>query len=407
MEAKLREYARLMVVCGVNLKPGQRLQITAQVDTAPLVRLVTEEAFQAGAADVEVTWTDDAIRRMRYLHADETVFDEPDSRSEAYWQGVTCRGDADLRITSSAPTVFQGVDQGRVSRELRALLPVRQLRKDRMSTGKLQWCIAACASRSWACEVFPDLPPQEALEKLWDAIFAACLVTGDGTAPEKWEKKQEDFQRRVEILNRYAFRQLRYRSGLGTDLTVGLPEHHFWEGGFSFCEGRPYLPNIPTEEIFTSPHRLEVEGTVVSSLPLFLAGVKVEGIRMRLEKGKIVEVSATAGEQTLLDQMDLDEGGRYLGECALVSWDSPIRNTGILFRNTLFDENASCHFAFGDAYNMVEGSESMKPEERLAAGLNVSATHVDFMVGTEDLQITGITADGREIPLVENGNLVL
>ena len=239
MEAKLREYARLLVQTGVSLKPGQRLQITAQVEAAPFARLVAEEAFRAGAGDVEMIWEDDAIRRLRLFHAEESVFDEGDSHSEAYWQGVARRGDADLRIRCSAPTAFQGVDQSRVMREYRAMSPVRKLRMERMNAGVLQWCIAACASPAWAAEVFPDLPEEEGVAKLWDSIFAACLVEGDGGASGRWAKKQEDFTRRVEILNRYAFRTLRYRSGLGTDLTVGLPDNHFWEGGYSFCEGRP------------------------------------------------------------------------------------------------------------------------------------------------------------------------
>ena len=403
MEQKLREYAKLLIRTGVNLKKGQRLNISAQTDAAAFVRLCAEEAYAAGAGNVTVSWEDDIISKLQYLHADDSVFDEPDIRSDAYWKDFAERGDADLRIASSDPGVFEDVDPTRMERQRKAERPAKKPVMDRMRAGRMQWCVAAYPTAVWAKQVFPDLPEQEALKRLWEAVLAACRVDGDGTAPEKWAKQQEVFDRRVKILNRYAFRKLIYKNSLGTDLTVGLPEKHYWEGGFSMCEGRPMLPNIPTEEIYTSPHRLEVDGTIVASLPLFLSGTMVEGIRMRLEKGKIVEATAVKGEEALLERLNVDEGARYLGECALVSYDSPIRNTGILYRETLFDENASCHFAFGNAYPLVEGADKMTEEQRLAAGLNVSDTHVDFMVGTKDLKIIGVTDDGDEITIMENG----
>lgn len=407
MNSKLQEYAKLLVRTGVNLKQGQRLNISAQVDAAEFARLCAEEAFAAGAADVTVKWEDDTIDRLHYLYGADEIFDEPDPHSDAYWHGFAARGDADLRIAASDPIALEGVDPSRIVRESRARRVAKKPVMDRMRAERMQWCVGAYPTKAWASRVFPELPAEEAVQKLWDAVFDTCLVTGDGTAPEKWAEKQKEFKRRVALLNRCAFRELIYHSALGTDLTVGLPEGHFWEGGASLCEGRPMLPNIPTEEVYTSPHRLRVNGTIASSLPLFLNGTRVENIRMTLKDGRIVKASATRGEEALLSKLDTDEGARYLGECALVSWDSPIRRTGILFQETLFDENASCHFAFGNAYPLVRGAAEMTEEHRLAVGLNVSDTHIDFMIGTEDLSVTGVTADGRHIAVMRDGAFVL
>lgn len=407
MEKRLREYARLLIRTGMNLKEGQRLNISAQVDTAPFVRLCTEEAYAAGAAHVLVSWEDDEIDRLCYLRAADEIFDEPDIRSKRFWQGFADRGDADLRIVSSDPLTFQGVDPARMIRRAKAVRPAKKPVMDRMHAGRMQWCVAAYPTVPWARRVFPDLDEEHALRQLWEAVFKACRVTGDGTAPEKWAVQQRVFQRRIDRLNCLAFRELHYHSSLGTDLTIGLPENHYWEGGFSLCEGRPILPNIPTEEVYTAPHRLEAEGTIAASMPLYLSGTVVDGIRMTLRDGKIVNASAAVGEEVLLKALDTDEGARRLGECALVSVDSPIHSAGILFQETLFDENASCHFAFGNAYPLVYGSENMDEKERLAVGLNVSDTHVDFMVGTDDLSVTGITEDGREVPVMLEGRFII
>ena len=407
MDEKLREYARLLVRTGVNLKPGQRLHISAQTDVAAFVRLCAQEAYACGAGNVCVSWEDDEIDRLRYLHADGEVFDEPDMRSEAYWRGFAERGDADIRIVSSDPAALEGVDAGRIERAARAVRPAKKPVMDRMRAGRMQWCVVAYPTAAWAKKVFPGLDGRQALEKLWDVLFTVCRVSGDGTAHERWAQQQKVFEQRIEKLNRCRFRRLLYRSGLGTDLSVGLPEGHFWSGGFSLCEGRPILPNIPTEEIYTSPHRLEADGTVVSSLPLCLSGALVEGIRMTLKGGKIVSASARKGEEALLKRLDTDEGARYLGECALVGWDSPIRATGVIFQETLLDENASSHLAFGNAYPLVQGAEAMSPQERLAAGLNVSDTHVDFMIGTADLSVVGVTQKGERITVMQDGVFVL
>ena len=294
-----------------------------------------------------------------------------------------------------------------VARRSKAVRPANKAVMDRMRAGRMQWCVASSPTVPWARRVFPGMDEEQALRRLWEAVFKACRVTGDGTAPEKWAEQQRVVQRRIDYLNCAAFRQLRYHSSLGTDLTVGLPEGHYWEGGFSMCEGRPILPNIPTEEIYTAPHRLEAEGTITASMPLYLSGTVVDGIRMTLRDGKIVDASAAVGEEGLLKALDTDEGARHLGECALVGQDSSVHSAGVLFQETLFDENAACHFAFGNAYPLVRGAGDLGETERLALGVNVSDTHVDFMVGTDNLSVTGVDAWGQEVPIMRNGAFVI
>ncbi|MDE6588778.1 MAG: aminopeptidase, partial [Oscillospiraceae bacterium] len=255
-------------------------------------------------------------------------------------------------------------------------------------------------------KVFPDKKGEEAMDALWDAVFSVCRVTGDGKAVERWKEFADITAKRVKLLNEYQFASLRYTNALGTDLTIRLPDNHVWGGATDHTpEGVEFMPNIPTEEIFTAPRWDGVDGRVYSALPLAMDGNLIKDFYLDFKDGRIVDVHAGEGEEFLRRAIDTDEGSHYLGEVALVAYDSPIRKTGILFYNTLFDENASCHLAFGEAYpSCVRGGEDMSPEEQKAAGLNHAMTHVDFMVGTPDLSIVGATHDGREIPGFTNGN---
>ncbi len=402
----VREYARLLVRTGVNLQKGQRLHISCEVSAASFAELCAEEAFLAGAGDVIMHWEDGFISRQHFLHASDEVFDEPDPYGEAWYQAMADRGDADLRIASDDPTALDGVDMQRVGRESRARRKAKKPVMDRMRAGRFQWCVGAYPTAAWAGQVFPELEEKEAVERLWAAVLEACKVNGDGLAAQRWAEEQRLFDGRTAKLNAFHFRKLRYKSGIGTDLTIGLPRGHFWAGGADTCDGLVYMPNIPTVEIFTSPHRMEADGTIAASLPLYLNGL-VDGIRLTLKNGLIVEADAAVGKDILLESLGRDAGAGRLGECALVDADSPIRRTGILFRQTLFDENASCHFAWGNAYPMMAGAAEMTEEERLTAGLNVSDTHVDFMIGTDDLEVTGITEDGAEVPVMRNGHFVI
>ena len=271
--------------------------------------------------------------------------------------------------------------------------------------GGFPWCIASIPIPSWAKKVFPDLPEDQAMERLWEAIFRAVRISGDGRCVDQWHQHIETLARRVEKLNQLNFKSLRYTNSLGTDLTVELPEGHIWEAGNDVTlAGQTYIANIPTEEVFTSPLKTGVNGVVYSALPLSHNGTIIDKFHFVVKDGKIVEVRAEQGEEALKAAVTVDEGASYFGEVALVPYDSPISNQKILFYNTLFDENAACHIAFGEAYPCLQGGQEMSKDELKARGLNDSITHVDFMVGTADLNITGTTHDGREIPVFVNGN---
>ena len=405
-EDKLKEYADLLVRVGVNVQKGQDLVIASQVDQAPFARLCVQAAYDAGARSVDMAWSDDAISRMTYLCAADDVFDSiPEYRvrfNTDYAENNACF----LRLVSSDPENLKGVDPGRLERMQRA--SGRQMKRYRalLMGSAVPWSIGALASPAWAKRVFPDLPEAEALAALWEKIFMAVRVTGDGTAVEKWRQHQENLQRHVKILNDYAFDRLHYYNALGSDFTVGLCKGHIWCAGGEFTpKGQFFMPNMPTEEVFTAPDRNRCEGVICAALPLCKDGNVIKDLRFVVKEGKIVEATASVNEEILQKSIAVDEGASRFGEVALVPYDSPISNAKTLFYNTLFDENAACHLAFGEAYPMtVAGAMDMTEEERLARGLNKSITHVDFMVGTADLSIDGYTTDGRCIPVFRNGN---
>jgi aminopeptidase len=266
------------------------------------------------------------------------------------------------------------------------------------------WCVVSVPSVAWAKKVFPESSEETAIEKLWDAIFDATRVSGDGNAVKRWEEHSANLNRRVEILRKHNFVKIIYKNSLGTDLTVELPEKHTWIGGGEVKNGLAYIANIPTEEIFTLPKKNGVNGTICSSIPLSLDGNLVKDIKFTVKDGKIIDATASEGLETLIKKLDVDEGARYFGEVALVPHKSPISDTGILFYNTLFDENASCHFAFGKGYPAFADAETVPEAELAARGMNDSCIHIDFMVGTPDLAITGVTHDGKEIPVFVDGN---
>ena len=405
-EDKLKEYAELLVRVGVNVQKGQDLVITSQVDQAPFARLCVQAAYEAGARAVDMAWSDDAIARMTYLNADESVFDViPEYRirfNTDYAEGGACF----LHLISSDPENLKGVDPSRLERAHRAYGKYMKRYRELGMASAFPWSIGALASPAWAKRVFPDLPEAEAVAALWEKIFMAVRITGDGTAVEKWRQHQENLQRHVEILNGYAFDRLHYYNALGSDFTVGLCKGHIWcAGGEKTPKGQFFMPNMPTEEIFTAPDRNRCDGVICAALPLSKDGNVIRDIRFVVKAGKIVEATASANEELLRKSIAVDEGASRFGEVALVPYDSPISNSKTLFYNTLFDENAACHLAFGEAYpTTVEGALEMSEEERLSAGLNKSITHVDFMVGTADLSIDGYTADGRCVPVFRNGN---
>ena len=401
------EYAALLVQVGINIQKGQNLVIACPVDCAWFARKCAAAAYEAGCRSVILRWRDDALTRMKYLHAADDVFDTVPQWEADCMNGFAAEGAGYLAIAASDPMNLLGVDSDRIKRAARAsgkaLAPFNE---QQMSNG-FPWCIGSVPIPSWAKKVFPTLSEEEAVDALWEAIFAAVRVTGDVKAVERWKAHLANLDARTKQLNAYNFKSLHYQNALGTDFTIALPEEHIWQSGADVSRaGVPFIANIPTEEIFTAPLRDSANGVICASLPLVKDGNVIRGIRFEVKNGKIVRASADEGEETLQTAISVDEGASYFGEVALVPYDSPISNQKILFYQTLFDENASCHLAFGEAYPCIKGGESMSKEERKARGLNDSITHVDFMIGTPDLSITGITQDGKEGPVFRDGNFV-
>ena len=404
LEMLKKDYAELVVRSGINIQKGQRLQITSEIECADFVRLCADAAYDAGCKEVLFRWRDDELTRMKYLKAADEVFDSIDQWDVDRMNGLADEGCAFLTIYAEDPESMKGVDPDRIRRAQITSGKALEHYRQKMMSSECSWCVCSVPSKAWSKLVFPELSEEEAVARMWEEILACCRVDG-GDAIRNWQDHIDELKKHVDILNDYNFKTLRYRNLAGTDVTVDLPEGHYWEGGSEKdATGVIFSPNMPTEEVFTLPDRNSMNGTIVSTKPLSHNGTVIEGIVFKVENGKIVEAHADKGEDILKDAISVDEGASYFGEVALVPYDSPISNSGVLFFNTLFDENASCHFAFGEAYPMIKGSENMSRDELEAHGVNVSMTHVDFMVGSEDLEITGITHDGEEIAVFRNGN---
>ena len=405
----LWQYARLVVEVGINVQKGQPIMINCPVESVEFGRMLTTAAFDAGAKDVHINWRDDYCTRQHWLYADDSVFDavypwEAMKRNELAKEGVGA-----ISIAASNPENLKGVDPNRLRRyNAAAGRDLKEFSRLQMSNG-IPWCVVSVPIVSWAKKVFPDLPDDEAMERLWEEIFKAVRITEDGDAVAEWHAHCERIEGYAKRMTDYDFAELHYKNSLGTDLTVRMPENHMWIAGGDYCKDVKFVANMPTEEVFSAPLRTGVNGTLVASKPLVLNGNVVEGIRFTFKDGRIVDIHADTNEETLRAEIDLDEGSHYLGEIALVPYDSPISNSGILFFNTLFDENASCHFAFGEAYpSCIKGGETLSEDELKNAGINAeSNTHVDFMVGTADLEIVGKTRDGRTVKVFENGNFAI
>lgn len=409
MQRKFEEYAKLLVEVGVNVQKGQNLVIGCPVDCAWFARLCAKAAYDADCREVIMNWRDERLTREKYFRAADDVFDSVPEWQVRFNTDYAREGAAYLNIGGSDPEIMKGVDQDRLIRSARSSGEALKEARQMQMSNAFPWAIGAMPVPAWAKKVFPGCPEDEAMRKLWDAIFAAVRVDGSGDAVERWKEHVETLQARVKKLNELRLESLHYTNSLGTDLTVRLPEDHLWAGGDSVSKaGVRFVPNMPTEEIFTAPLKDGVDGVVYASMPLSLHGDLVDKFHFAVRGGKIVEAHAGVGEEKLLAEIALDEGASYFGEVALVPYDSPIRNQGLLFYETLFDENAACHLAFGEAYaECIAGGEDMSKDELNSHGLNDSIAHVDFMVGTADLQITGKTRDGREVPVFVDGNFAL
>ncbi|MDC7222210.1 MAG: aminopeptidase [Spirochaetales bacterium] len=404
MNSKKEKYADLLVRCGINIKKDQTLLINTPLECADFARSITKKAYEAGAREVILNWNDELSTKIRYDMAPEEIFDEFPAWRVEMLNSLADRDAAFLSISASDPELMKEVDPSRIARFRKASSSALGEYRSRVMGNFNAWCVVSVPTEAWARKVFPQAG-EGAMDLLWEAIFKAVRVDRDDPVAA-WKELQNSMSRRIEILHKYNFTSLHYKNSLGTDLLVELPENHLWVGGGEETKsGQKFIANMPTEEIFTAPSRRGVNGKVCSSLPLCYNGNLIEGIELEFKEGRVVSFEAAKGKEVLAGLLDTDEGARRLGEVALVPFDSPISNQNILFYNTLFDENASCHFALGKAYPIcVKGGDEMDEESLKEAGLNDSLTHVDFMIGTEDLEITGITATGEEIPLFRKGN---
>lgn len=408
-KAMYQKLAKLAVVRGVNVQPNQPLVITASVRDYEFVRMVAKEAYAVGAREVIINWTDTELAKLNYTYqSEETLADIPDWKYDCVKREHDL-GACYLRISSDMPGALKDVDQSKVRAYQTAYSKkMKDLRKYTMNN-EGQWCVIGIPSVEWAKVVFPNLSEEEAFEKLEDAIFMTSRVTEDSDPLENWRIHDGNLVEHARKLTELNFKQLHFTSELGTDLTVELVDNHVWIGGGDMTPKKVYFdPNIPTEECFTMPKKTGVNGIVYASKPLSYSGKVIDGFWFRFENGKVVDFGAKQEEETLKSLLDFDEGSRYLGEVALVPYDSPISNSNILFFNTLFDENAACHLALGMPYpENVKGGAHMSEEELKAAGANESSQHEDFMFGTKEMNIDGIQQDGTVVPVFRNGNFVI
>ena len=404
-EEKKDAYARLVVTAGVHVRPGQKVFLGSSVEMYEFARLIVKYAYEAGASEVLVRYTDVVASRATYDHAPMEVF-ETVHPWEAEEMNTYAKTDvAFIYLAGDDPDAMKGVDFKKVAARQRARHEALKDYYKLQSTMGFKWNIVGVPTRAWAEKVFPLENPDVAMTRLWNAIFSACRI-GEGDAYERWMAHADDLKARSETLNAWQFDALRYKSSNGTDFTVGLVKDHRWEGGADIDkkDGGRFFANMPTEEVFTMPDRRRAEGKLVASMPLSFHGSLIEKFSFTFHEGKVVEYDAERGKDTLKSLLETDEGSLHLGECALVPLPSPVADTKVLFLETLFDENAACHFALGACYETnLLGGEKMSDEELLSHGANLSANHVDFMVGTPDLSITGILSDGREIPVFKDG----
>ncbi|MBQ3429231.1 MAG: aminopeptidase [Mogibacterium sp.] len=406
LEKLKRDYAELVVRSCMNIQKGQRLVITCNIENADFARLCASVAYDAGCKEVVMWWVDEELKRMKYLRAADEVFDKVDSWYVDFRNTLSEEGAAFLHIDADDPELLNGVDPDRITRAQKSAAKPLEAYRKRMMRSECPWTVCSVPSKAWAKAVFPELSEDDAVERLWEEILKACRVDG-GDAIKNWKDHVDEIKRHVDIMNGYRFKTLKYKNSIGTDVTLDLAEGHIWTGGEEKGpNGTMFAANIPTEEVFTVPDRRTMNGTLVATKPLSLNGSIVDGFSFKVKDGKIIEVHAEKGEDILKEAISVDEGASYFGEVALVPYDSPINKSGVLFLNTLFDENAACHFAFGEAYPCIEGVDTMTEEEFKAKGVNSSMTHIDFMVGSADLEITGITHEGKEIPVFRNGKFV-
>lgn len=402
-QEKLEKYAELALKKGVNIQKGQELVVTAKLSAASFVRLVAKKAYQAGAKHVHIEWRDDDLTRTRFLYAPEESFEDyPEWKVHAF-ETLAEKNAAFLSIYSPNPELLKDIDPEKVAKDNKVEGEALKKFDEFIVKDKVSWSLISVPSEAWAAKVFPDLEKEEAIARLWEMIFKMTRVDQEDPVAA-WDDHVKNLQNKAAVLNRKKFKKLHYKAP-GTDLTIEFHEKHRWIDATSTnAKGTPFVANIPSEEVYTLPLKTGVNGKVRSTMPLVYNGNLIEGIELTFNEGRIVDYAAKSGFETLKHLIETDEGSHYLGEVALVPHDSPISQSGLLFYNTLYDENASCHLAIGEAYpTTLEGGADMTREELDAHGVNDSINHVDFMIGSAELDIDGELADGSRIPVMRGG----
>ncbi|MCW6701341.1 aminopeptidase [Anaerococcus sp. NML200537] len=407
MNKRIENFARLAVEFGVNVQEGEDVLITSPVEAPELARLMTKAAYEKGARKVSINWVDDTLTRLSYEYeSQETLNEVPDWVVEKSRYQIAEKKSNRISIVSEDPDLLAGLDEAKISEAIRSRsLKMKDFVKYTMND-IVSWLVISVPSVKWAEKVFADLKGEEAVNRLWEVILDVSRVADSWEETKaNWENHIATLNEKAEFLNSHQFDYVTYKAANGTDLKVKLPKDHIWmSAGSTNAKGDAFIPNMPTEEVFTAPQYDGVDGRLVASKPLVYNGVVINNFEFTFKDGKVIDFDAKEGKDTLAKMLDSDEGSKYLGEIALVPYDSPISNSNILFYNTLFDENASCHFALGKAYpTCVKGGTELADNEVKSAGLNDSLIHEDFMVGTSDLEIKGYK-DGKEYPIFVNGN---
>ncbi|KLE16184.1 aminopeptidase [Clostridium sp. C8] len=405
MKNMLKKYATLAVKKGVNLQKDQVLLVNSPIECVDFSRAIAEVAYKEGAKEVVVHYSDQSLQKLKLEYASmDTLKETPNWIAESY-NSYAKQGCAVISISASDPDAYKNIPMDKIA----AFQKSRQLALkeyyDYSMSNKIRWTVVSVPTEAWALKVFKNSNSEEAVSKLWDVIFNVVRLNNDDPI-EAWNEHNNNISKNLNFLNSNKLKKLHYKNSIGTDLTIELPEDHIWLGGSEKCAaGMEFNANMPTEEVYTLPKKTGINGTVVSSKPLSYGGNLIDDFSLTFKDGKVIDFTAKEGFETLKKLLDSDDGAKYLGEVALVPYDSPISNSNLIFYNTLFDENAACHLAFGKAYpTCIINGENLSDSELSKKGANDSIIHVDFMIGTKDLDITGYTEDNTEIKIFTSGN---
>ena len=409
MEDLLKKYAKLTIHTGLHLQPGQPLVIQSSLEAPQFTRYVVEEAYKVGASKVEVVFEDPMIQKMNYLYPSMDTLEKVDDWKIQQKEVWMKEGYAMMTINSIYPSLLQDVEPERIKKANQASAKAFLRYREYRASSQSQWLGCAIPNKEWAQMVFPECSSEGAMKRLWQAIFYSCRINDQDDPVLLWQEHIDTLLKRRQKLTDYSFTALHFKNGLGTDLTVGLVEGHQWAGGEEKTpSGLGFTPNLPTEEIFCMPDKMKVSGKVVATKPLHVQGKLVEDFYFVFKDGKVIEHYAKKNQAALDQLLSMDEGARYLGEVALIDHDSPISKMNVVFYNTLFDENASCHLALGNCYaSNFKDYTKLTKEDMISRGANFSMIHCDFMFGSADLNVDGITKEGNKIPIMVDGHFVI